>query len=509
MARMAFKPDSSFFRKIAIGAVGSRAVCGKLNTFGHSTVELERGSTDVKLWKDVKRKRVRIPDIVCVRCGQRIESRAKSKIELSMSHSPTDVERSWDFGMIDTDWVAFPVCEVATEELRTLGKLEACRSYWRERNWVDWRCGTFVNVFPVAAFRATAPQKSTTKGVTEGSETSIAWNATFSSRSGRVEAVSDTGITVRRRSDGHCYTWKFNPPVIALLKAGDEVDENQALASTVKSLGAAELQCPNDLDFSKLETFLQSRERTLRFTGVKLCRIRGEKSAERLIRSIAVDAEEDVYNRLEAASYLVAVAGDTATSAFAAFFRGFDEQTQLEAVIALGEAGTEGALHMLSRLLEQTRAPFFLRSAAAWALSRNPAVVSGSALIAAFADCDTMLREEALDGLIAMGGPAVPLLLKGINDANSDIAAGCAEVLRQSKLPPNALDELGDALYAENTSTWVPWVAAHLPRDYMAGRIAALQEKKPELHYAISLLWAFLDSWISRSWELGSNEEKN
>ena len=78
MAHFAFKPDSSFFRKIAVGAVGARAVCTDLGTRGHRMVELERGSTDTKLWKDVKRKRVRIPDLVCVRCGLRVESRAKT-----------------------------------------------------------------------------------------------------------------------------------------------------------------------------------------------------------------------------------------------------------------------------------------------------------------------------------------------------------------------------------------------------------------------------------------------
>ena len=53
-------------------------------------LELERGSTETKPWKDVKRKRVRIPDLVYRACGLRVESRAKTKAELSMSHSPTD-----------------------------------------------------------------------------------------------------------------------------------------------------------------------------------------------------------------------------------------------------------------------------------------------------------------------------------------------------------------------------------------------------------------------------------
>ena len=87
MPRLSLKPDSSFFRKIVVGAVGARAVRDDMAALGHNFVELERGSTDSKLWKDVKRKRVRIPDLVCLRCGQRIESRAKTRNELAMSHS--------------------------------------------------------------------------------------------------------------------------------------------------------------------------------------------------------------------------------------------------------------------------------------------------------------------------------------------------------------------------------------------------------------------------------------
>jgi hypothetical protein len=110
MPRLALKPDSSFFRKIAIGAVGTRAVTADLTQYSHNTAELERGSLDTKLWKDVKRKRVRIPDLVCSSCGLRVESRAKTKAELTMSHNPNEDARAWDFGMVDGDYIAFPVC---------------------------------------------------------------------------------------------------------------------------------------------------------------------------------------------------------------------------------------------------------------------------------------------------------------------------------------------------------------------------------------------------------------
>ena len=76
MPRYSFKADASFFEKITIGAIGARAVAADLDRRGHEIFELENGATTTKLWKDVKRKRVRIPDLVCRRCGMRVESRA-------------------------------------------------------------------------------------------------------------------------------------------------------------------------------------------------------------------------------------------------------------------------------------------------------------------------------------------------------------------------------------------------------------------------------------------------
>ena len=111
-----FKSDSSFFHKIAMGAVGSRAVKDELALHGHLVEELERGSLDAKIWKNVKRKRVRIPDLVCVSCGQRVEDRAKSTPTLSMSHSPTIPERRWDYGMVGDDLIATPICAEETND---------------------------------------------------------------------------------------------------------------------------------------------------------------------------------------------------------------------------------------------------------------------------------------------------------------------------------------------------------------------------------------------------------
>jgi site-specific DNA-methyltransferase (cytosine-N4-specific) len=197
MPRLAFKPDSSFFRKIVTGAVGARAVVADLAGLGHRCVELERGSTDTKLWKDVKRKRVRIPDLVCLGCGARIECRAKTKLELAMSHTPTDAERSWDFGMVDSDLVAFPCCEVRADDEWSAGSLHEGVSYWREKNCVRWVASGRINYFSVAAFRSALHSRSRRKGAEEGSENTI---------SCQDARTGDAMISSRLPTDCHVYS---------------------------------------------------------------------------------------------------------------------------------------------------------------------------------------------------------------------------------------------------------------------------------------------------------------
>ena len=463
--------------------------------------ELERGSTDTKLWKDVKRKRVRIPDLVCRRCGLRVESRAKTVADLSMSHSPMDEARTWDFGMVDSDVVAFPVCEANAASYWSLGRLDTEGSYWRERNWVKWHTKGAINYLRVGSFRTTPPSKSSTKGVTEGSETSISWKATFSTRFGTVEAVGPDTVKIRRASDGHRYTWRIGEGQAIRVTAGQKVHVNQAIASSVELMSGSDLQCPGRLAERSIVNLFGSRERTQRFTGVKLARLRNEKNHADAVFELTSDEEEDVYIRLEGASYLASVCGRSAAALFQPFLEGTDEQNQLEAVIALGETGTLESVTMLSAILDDTSLPYFLRSAAAWSLAKSTAGNATERLVRAFGDVEHGIREEALEGLISLGGPAVPALLRGLEHTDTDLAAGCAEALRQLQpLAPEVLTQVTGRLESTN-SLWMVWLLGHLPQEYVAPRIARLQESAPHLQYAMSVLWAFVESWVAKNWE--------
>src|ERR1700730_13269349 len=99
---MGFKEDASFARFLTMGAVGTAAVARDLrDRFGHRPIELERFSMANKIWT-VKVKRLRIPDIVCLKCGRRAESRAKSTLEIKLSDSETE-GRQWHGGGMRVD----------------------------------------------------------------------------------------------------------------------------------------------------------------------------------------------------------------------------------------------------------------------------------------------------------------------------------------------------------------------------------------------------------------------
>ena len=404
-----------------------------LSTHGHNMIELERGSTETKLWKEVKRKRVRIPDLVCTRCGQRAESRAKTKAELSMSHSLTDQERAWDFGMVEGDYIGFPVCEAIDEKYWSAGQLKSESSYWHERNWVRWQLKGKINYFRVATFRGSPHTKISTKGVTEGSETSVSWNAVFTSRDGAVEKLDGHKMTIKRTGDGHRNTRTIPPAYELFVKEGDTVEVNQVIAGLIKPLTTGELACPGQLPSGCIAQLLESRERTQRFTGVKLARLRNEPQYRDPVTELSADQEEDVYIRLEGISYLTAVCDVSARELFTPYLKSVDPQIQLESVIALGEAANADAIELLSEILDDSNQPYFVRSAAAWCLSKVGHIDAAERLVKAFADIDHNIREEALEGIVSIGGLGIPLLLEGLRQVNPDIAAGCAEALRQQQ----------------------------------------------------------------------------
>jgi hypothetical protein len=165
-----------------MGAAGVRHVILELQDLGFQPIELERYSTSNKIWA-TKIKRLRLPDVLCAKTGLRVEVRAKSRLEIRMSHAPNNPDRFWDAGLRDDDVVALIVCQDSQGQVGARGR---------------------ASYFTVAALReaAAAGRVSRMKAASEGSEQDIAWPAIISSRPGRVVDVTDARIFVEWGGDG-------------------------------------------------------------------------------------------------------------------------------------------------------------------------------------------------------------------------------------------------------------------------------------------------------------------
>lgn len=179
---MGFKEDADFARFVSMGAVGTAVVAAHLrNRHGHQPIELERYAMANKVWQ-TKVKRLRLPDLVCVRCGRSIESRAKSKLGIVLSHSDVP-DRGWDAGgMRDNDLYAFLRADLASFP----------------------PCAGAPAFFTTAALRAALGQarRSAPKAASEGSEVTLTWPSWVPAKSGRFVQVDDQDRIVCAWNDG-------------------------------------------------------------------------------------------------------------------------------------------------------------------------------------------------------------------------------------------------------------------------------------------------------------------
>jgi hypothetical protein len=415
-----------------------------------------------------------------------------------MSHSPSDAERAWHYGLLDSDWVAFPIVS-ADENVWSSGALHEQRSLWRERTLTTWHVEGWINLFTVASFRRVAPKQLRPKGVSEGSEVQVKWKGRFAPRSGRVVAADGRRLDYLLDDDpSKPRHFRLAPDERPFMAAGEHFQPNQVLAGQIEPLRTAASRCVGGCDEGKIARMLASRERTVRFTGCKLARLAKAAGLVNEVRELANDSEEDAYVRMEAKSYLCEVAGDSADDQFRVILlEDRDEQMRLEAAVTLAETCTPTSFDLLRTVLEDATQPLYLRSACAWGIGCHGTKEAAEVLVQAFEDVAPEIREEALVALHDLGAVGFDPLVRGLEASSAAIAAGAAETLRRIRGAPAR--EIA-ALAERASSTWPTWTLAHLSKEAVAPYIAALQSKRPDVHYAISVLWNFLESWIANDW---------
>ena len=178
---MGFKADTSFLRFLSMGAVGVHRTIERLRDRGFEPIELERYCSSNKIWT-TKVKRLRLPDLLCVRTGMRAEVRAKTDLKIRMSDAPANPDRVWDAELRDSDIVALITC------FDTDGGPEPADD---------------AVYFTVGALRASVDRSrlGPPKSATEGAERDRTWPATVPTRDGTVVEVTDQRLSVQMSAD--------------------------------------------------------------------------------------------------------------------------------------------------------------------------------------------------------------------------------------------------------------------------------------------------------------------
>jgi hypothetical protein len=174
---MGFKTDTSFLRFLSMGAIGVRQTMSQLRAAGFEPIELERYCASNKIWM-TKVKRLRLPDVLCVRTGLRLEVRAKSDLKIRMSDAPNNPDRTWDAGLRDDDVAAF-IAILEDSEGKQAAADEAV-------------------FFTVGALRQSVAESALgpPKSASEGAERDRTWPAIIPTRDGVVQSVTAEKLSV-------------------------------------------------------------------------------------------------------------------------------------------------------------------------------------------------------------------------------------------------------------------------------------------------------------------------
>lgn len=367
-----FKSDDSFLRKLAVGAAGTNATIKRLAALGFNPIELERGSTGFKIWKKIKIKRVRVPDILCLKTGLRVESRGKTKPEISMSHSLKDPRRAWDAGMRDDDYVSIVVFEQSAESPID-PKLISPVHFISVKDLRDAFAGKRVSI--------TKP-----KGVEEGSEIRVVWTSAVANQRSTVSEVSTTRLRLMPVTPSRAQTIQLSRSKGAIVltpqvQTNDTVEPNQIVAAVVPL--QLTLTCPPDVDEAYFIGKLASINLSERYAAVKALRYRGYTTARPALEDRMNHAEEDIYVQLEAAAALAAhdhIAGWTFIEAkLRSAILDVPLETQLETLIVASEIPKNRSESLLIEVLRDTGRDEELRAGAAWALGQFATATTATA----------------------------------------------------------------------------------------------------------------------------------
>ena len=464
MAQRSFKTDESFLEKLAIGAVGTKKVIENLKQQGHIPIELERGSTDYKIWKSIKIKRVRVPDILCVNSGIRIESRAKTNLVISMSHSSADETRGWDFGLKNDDFVALVVCEKSGEEP------------------VDWIADDIVQYIKVSDLREALENNKVIqekpKGSQEGFESRLTWPCSVASSDGEIIEISKR-IKFKRDSDKRTISLALSKKGISLtpcVRKGEEIKGYQILAYYLNMLTSTSI--------------------SERYGAAKAFSFFEGPLDEKPLMDRIDDKDEHIYVKLEAAAALARSNTQIGYDFIESVLNSDYLEHRLEAIIILGELPTERSGQTLIKVLSDGSQHEEIRGGAAWALGELNLKSTIPSLVSAFNEVSLPVQIEAARSLKKMCSSHIEDILNFFRNASETERPGVSWAL--GKYGQWNLNDLVNRIDAENIDMrqWGAYIIGNSDQDRIINEIESLKQSDPELYFAVTVLWKITSSWI-------------
>ena len=469
---MGFKEDADFARFVSMGAVGTAAVAAHLrDRHGHQPIELERYAMANKVWQ-TKVKRLRLPDLVCVRCGRRIESRAKSRLGIVLSHSELP-DRGWDAGgMRDDDVYAF-----LRADLTSFPPHAGAPAF-----------------FTTAALRAAVGQarRSAPKAASQGSEVTLTWPSWVPARSGKFVQLDDRGRLVCAWDGGGAsryWQWERWPePRFTYLGPEDVIHGEETIVAGVVE-PAASLDCPGES--WDIVAASGSSDHTERYGAVKAASFRGRDDLEPVLLRIATNESEDWRIRLEALASLARLEPRASTDRIVDFAvrPGTSAEDQMEAVFVLSEIPTRDAGDALAAVAGAPDMPTELRAAVAWGLGQG-AAPRPDLLLPMTLDEEPLVALHAITAIEELPDELVPTLVGWL--AEDDHRATIAAQLLQRH---RRVDALLDACELdESARLWALRALGDLPPALV--RLRAGTRLTREIADTLQPMWRGQDDWL-------------
>jgi hypothetical protein len=390
---MGFKADTSFLRFLSMGALGVRQTMRQLANMGFVPIELERYCASNKIWM-TKVKRLRLPDVLCVRTGLRVEIRAKSDLKIRMSDAPANPDRRWDAGLRDHDVVA----------------LIAIQESGGQQHPADEAV-----FFGVKALRVSVAESKLgpPKSASEGAERDRTWPSITPSGDGTVQSVTADKLIVAMKTETggtRKQTYTLNGKR-SYVKPGDTFKAEVSILA-----GAPEKR-------ADLATFLtrqydpiadlKSANAVDRYAAVKSLRRRNDLqkvAAPELEALLKTEKEERV--SLEAAAASAALGSAMGQEHIGKVVWGDGRQDlRMEAVLILTELASPFARTELARIAgEKKFGGEEIRQAAVWGLGKT-GLKAYDELPPFIADADENL---ALHAIVAFGPDTPEKTIRGL-----------------------------------------------------------------------------------------------